>query len=57
MTDPQILKDLVKNNFPLEVGCTEKRGASSREKCASFLDTSYRRCFFYGNNFSPNPKY
>jgi hypothetical protein len=55
MADPQILKDLVKNNFPLEVGCAEKRGASSRERCASFLGTD--AVFFYGNYFSPNPKY
>jgi hypothetical protein len=49
------MKDLVKNNFPLEVGCAEERGASSRERCAS-CHRHLQALLFYENYFSPIPK-
>jgi hypothetical protein len=46
MGDPQILKDLVKNNFPIEDGCAEERGASSRETCATSRRHILQTLFF-----------
>jgi hypothetical protein len=41
----KVSKGLVKYNFPIKVGGVEERGASSRERCALFLGTSYIRSF------------